>query len=80
MSMVIDQKVTCPRCGTESIFYQWLSVTSWLDPEAAEMAKEGTLNQFTCKKCGFTTVVGSDVLVSWRDSMTLYTAQKEEKE
>lgn len=73
MSMVIDEEITCPRCGTKSIFYHWYSVTAWLDPDAARRAREGTLNQFTCKACGLKANVEADVLVSEEGKMTLYT-------
>jgi len=75
MSLVMDEQVICPRCGTENTFYRWLSVTAWLDPEAAEMARRGELNRFTCRSCSFTAVVDQDVLVNGNGTMTLYTKE-----
>ena len=77
MSLIMDEQVICPQCGTENTFYRWLSVTAWLDPDAAERARRGELNIFTCKKCKFTANMDQDILVSEEGKMTYYTTSKE---
>lgn len=78
MSMVMPEEVICPKCTTKTTVYVWYSVCSWLDPDAAQLAREGKLNQFTCLCCGFTAPIDQDVLVNDGAAMTYYIAPKEE--
>ena len=77
MSLVMPEEVICPQCGTKNRFYRWLSVTAWLDPGAAELARKGELNVFTCNACGFTANLDQDILVSDHGKMTIYTRKEE---
>ena len=77
MSLIMPEEVICPQCGTKNRFYRWLSVTAWLDPGAAELARRGELNVFTCKKCGFSANMDQDVLVSDQGKMTFYLNPKD---
>ena len=79
MSLVMPEEVICPKCKTRATAYVWYSVCSWLDPDAAQMAREGRLNQFTCKTCGLTAPISQDILVNDGATMTYYTDPKEEK-
>ena len=79
MSLIMDEQVICPQCGTENTFYRWLSVTAWLDPDAAELARKGELNVFTCRKCGFSANMDQDILVSEEGKMTFYINPKKEE-
>ena len=76
MSMFYYEDVICPRCGKEGRFARWASVNAVLDPDLAEQARSGKLNQYTCRACGCTAQVCPDILVNDGGKMTFYLSKK----
>lgn len=51
MSMQKSCALTCPRCGANSTFSVFYSVTENLSPVAADQLREGKLNMIACPSC-----------------------------
>lgn len=52
MSRHSIEKITCPKCGSESDFMIWSSINTVLDPEMFDKVRTGEAFEFTCPECG----------------------------
>jgi len=55
-------ELACPTCQTEQKCTIWSSVNANTDPELKEQLLNGTLNLFTCAKCGNSAMVNAPLL------------------
>ena len=50
MSVKIDHRITCPRCGHKQLSELW-SVVTTKDIHAAQQVRDERLNRFDCARC-----------------------------
>lgn len=62
MSIVSKHDVQCPVCGTKQLVNCYECLNTEVTNDARKILFDGTLNNFTCSKCGRTIVMGVDML------------------